>query len=360
MKRLSGFKAGVNLGHWLSQNGGQAEAHFDRYITQQDMERIASWGMDHVRLPVDYFTFEKEPGVYDEGRLAYIDRCLAWCRVYNLNLILDLHEAPGYSFFNANETDRADAFAGGKSNTLFTDDASKSRFINIWRMFAARYKNEGRYLAFELLNEIVLTDITAWNLLWGDTVAAIREIDADRTIIIGGNRNSDASELHALDIIEDEGVVYTFHFYEPGIFTHQRSPFIPYLANYPVPVTYPFTRSQHQAFFDAFKAQGMVPPSYDREVFDRRFISELLEPARAFMRDSGRELFCGEFGVNEYADNESTVRWYKDIIELLHELGIGHTAWSYVGFSTFMNDIPREVRHTDIVKIISGNVEPLT
>lgn len=354
MKRLDGFKAGVNLGHWLSQNGGKNEPYFDSYITEPDIARIASWRMDHIRLPVDYFTFETAPGVYDESRLAYIDRCLTWCKAHGLNMILDLHETAGYSFFNANETDRADAFAGGKSNTLFSDRVHQLRFIAIWKMFTERYKATGRSLAFELLNELVLEDITQWNTLWKETVGELRRIDPDRTIIIGGNRNSDASELDALDLIEDEGVVYTFHFYEPGVFTHQRSPFIPYLKDYPIPVTYPFTRSQHQAFFDAFAAQGMVPPSYAREEFGREFISDLLEPARRFMQETGRELFCGEYGVNEFADHESTVRWYRDLIELLHEMGAGHTAWSYVGFSTFMSDEPREVLHQDIVDLISS------
>lgn len=357
MKRLDGFKAGVNFGHWLSQNGGKGtDAYFSSYIQESDIARIASWGMDHVRVPVDYFTFESDDtsGIYDESRLAYIDTCLAWCKKHGLNMILDLHEAPGYSFFNANETDRADAFAGSKSNTLFTDAMQQQRFFAIWEMFARRYLNEGRNLAFELLNEIVLSDISQWNSLWKDAVQRIRAIDPDRTIIIGGNRNSDASELANLDLLEDEGVVYTFHFYEPGVFTHQRSPFIPYLADYPVPVTYPFAQAEHQAFFDAFEKAGMVPEHYRREVFGRDFIAELLKPVREFQDKTGREVFCGEYGVNEFADHESTVRWYRDLVGLLNEMHIGHTAWSYVGFSTFMSEVPREVRHQDVVDIISS------
>lgn len=356
MKRLHGFKAGVNLGHWFSQHGGKgSDAYFSTYIQESDIARIASWGMDHVRLPVDYTTFEQDekPGQYDEGALTYIDNCLLWCKRHGLNMILDLHEAPGYSFFNANETDRADAFAGSKSNTMFTDPALQERFFAIWAMFAKRYKSEGRSLAFELLNEIIIADIAQWNTLWKAAVARIRTIDPDRTIIIGGNRNSDPSELGNLDLIEDEGVVYTFHFYEPGIFTHQKSPFIPYLADYPVPVTYPFAQAQHQAFFDAFDKAGMVPDYYRRDMFDRAFLSDLLEPVRAFVRDTGREVFCGEYGVNEFSDHESAVRWYTDLIDLLNQMHIGHTAWSYVGFSTFMTDAPRAVNHPDLVAIIS-------
>lgn len=356
-RRLEHYKAGVNLGHWLSQSGNNTGDHYlSSFITRADIKRIASWGMDHVRVPVDYRLFEHDeaPGVYDEHGLGAIDRCLAWCKEFKLNMILDLHEAPGYSFFHANESERADAFAGNKSNRLFGDERLQQRFINIWRMFTRRYASEGQQLAFELLNELVLADSAPWNDLWQRTVAAIRTLDSNRTVIIGGNRNSDPSELKNLALTDDEGVVYTFHFYEPGLFTHQRAPFIPYLANYPVPVTYPFTRAQHQAFFDAFAAQGMVPPEYNREEFGRDFLTDLLKPVQAFLDSTGKEVFCGEFGVNEYADQASTYRWYADFVGLLNEMQIGHTAWSYVGFSTFMSDSPREVRSPQIVSIISS------
>jgi hypothetical protein len=356
MKRLEGYKVGMNLGNWINKDtGDKTEEFFNSWITKADIDHIASWGMDHIRLPVDYQFFEKtgSPGVFIEERLGYIDHCIDWCRKAGLSMILDLHHAPGYAFFNANEGDRAGVFAGDKSNTMFTDAGLQSRFIEIWKMFTQRYASEGRNLAFELLNELVLADISPWNHLWLRTLAEIRTIDTDRTIVIGGNRNSDASELKNLALTEDDGVVYTFHFYEPGIFTHQKAPFIPYLANYPEPVTYPFTRSQHQAFFDIFAKQGMVPAEYCREVFGKDFIKELLEPVSAFIKETGKEVFCGEFGVIQYADHESARRWFDDFVGLLNEMDIGHTAWNYIGFSSIMSDKPREVLHPDIVQIIS-------
>ena len=51
MKTLDGFKKGVNLGGWLSQ-GPLDKEHLDTFITEKDIARIASWGLDHVRLPI--------------------------------------------------------------------------------------------------------------------------------------------------------------------------------------------------------------------------------------------------------------------------------------------------------------------
>ena len=44
----------VNLGGWLSQYPAYDPQHFESFITADDIKRMADWGMDHVRLPVDY------------------------------------------------------------------------------------------------------------------------------------------------------------------------------------------------------------------------------------------------------------------------------------------------------------------
>ena len=52
MKKFDGYKAGVNLGGWISQFRQAKKEHFDSFITEEDIKQIASWGMDHVRLPL--------------------------------------------------------------------------------------------------------------------------------------------------------------------------------------------------------------------------------------------------------------------------------------------------------------------
>lgn len=356
MSRLSGYKAGINLGLWLSQNNGKSYEHFAAFITRNDIARIASWGMDHVRLPVDYFTFEDDnnPGVYKEEALFYIDQCLAWCKEFGLNMILDLHAAPGFVFYGVNPgVQNAVVIPGAPVNTLFIDEVLQQRFINIWRMFAKRYSGEGNHLIFELMNELVWNSNEPWNRLWLKTVAAIREIDPLRTIVIGGNRNNDCSELKNLALTDDPGVVYTFHIYEPGMFTHQRSPWIPYLANYPKPISYPFSLEDHREFFQAFDQMGLVPPLYRREQFGRDFLYGALEPARRFLAETGKELYCGEFGVCENCDIESSIRWFEDITVLFAEMGIGHTVWNYIDFSHIMQDQPRQEKCTEIIRLVS-------
>jgi len=319
MYKLDGYMAGANLGHWISQYGDKGAEHFDSYITEPDFERMASWGFDHVRLPVDYFLFEDDsnPGVYREDGLKYIDFTLECCKKYGLNLVLDLHHAPGFFFGNGNRND------------LFTSEESQRRYINIWKFFAERYKAEGGNLIFELLNELVWENSDPWNILWQQCAAEILEISPERRIIIGGNYWNSVNELKNLFVSENPNIIYAFHCYEPFFFTHQRAPWIENHRNYTKKVQYPVAYADHKEYFG-----GKVPANMKEDgVFDIEFMKKFLAPAFEFIEKNKRPLYCGEYGVISYADIDDMNRWYSDMAELLLAHGIGRAVWSYRGFA---------------------------
>lgn len=144
MKKWIGYQKGINLGGWLSQCVYEKE-HYDTFIVEEDLKRIASWGLDHVRVPIDYEVLETEDGAMIEEGYQYLDACLQWCKKYRLNMIIDLHKTKGYSF---NELD----------NTLFDQEDLKVRFLNLWVTIAKRYGKEEQCVAFELLNEVANQD----------------------------------------------------------------------------------------------------------------------------------------------------------------------------------------------------------
>ena len=53
MKRFEGYEKGVNLGGWFSQCD-YTEERYQNFIREEDFAVIKSWGLDHVRVPVDY------------------------------------------------------------------------------------------------------------------------------------------------------------------------------------------------------------------------------------------------------------------------------------------------------------------
>ena len=61
MKRWEGYEHGINLGGWLSQCDHTKE-RYDTFIVETDIEKIKSFGLDHIRIPVDYDLVEEENG----------------------------------------------------------------------------------------------------------------------------------------------------------------------------------------------------------------------------------------------------------------------------------------------------------
>lgn len=337
MYKNEGYMAGANLGHWISQYGSKSHEHFSGYITENDIGRIKSWGMDHVRLPVDYFLFEDDanPGFYRENGLVYIDRCIGWCEKHNLNLVLDLHHAPGFFF------------GDGAKNNLFTDRTMQLRYIAIWKFFAGRYSRIKNNLTFELLNELVLPEGSdAWNRLWQETAAEIHTLDPDRNIIIGGNFYNSVNELKNLAVSENPHIWYTFHFYHPMIFTHQKASWMENTRRYRIPVEYPVDTSLHAEFYG-----GNIPES-ELGVLDKNHLGRILQPAYDFIKINKRPLYCGEYGVISDAPSESTVRWLNDLADLLLGYGIGRAVWSYRGFSR-ITDADNNVTNPALVDAVS-------
>ena len=86
-----GFRRGVNLGGWFSQCD-YSEDRLEHFITEKDLDTIAAWGLDHVRIPVDYNVLENEDGTWCEKGFMRIARAIGWCKARGLKVVLDLHK----------------------------------------------------------------------------------------------------------------------------------------------------------------------------------------------------------------------------------------------------------------------------
>jgi aryl-phospho-beta-D-glucosidase BglC (GH1 family) len=86
-----GFRRGVNLGGWFSQCDYSQE-RLDRFITEKDLDIIAGWGLDHVRVPMDYNILETEDGQFSAEGFERIRRVTEQCRERGLRVVLDLHK----------------------------------------------------------------------------------------------------------------------------------------------------------------------------------------------------------------------------------------------------------------------------
>lgn len=320
MKEFTGYKKGINLGGWLSQPacGNFTKEHLDNFVTESDIAYISSLGLDHVRLPIDYEVIQKDDGSLIESGFSRIEKCIQWCVKHGLRIVLDLHKACGYVFDDESNSD------------LFHDQKLQTIFIELWKEMTRRFGKYSDIAAFELLNEITDKNTAeAWNAIAAETIAAIRAINTDIRIIIGGYENSSIEGLSALEKPADENIVFTFHCYNPLIFTHQSAYWV---KNMPADfkLKYPAAPSEyrdisHKYFGDIYDREL----NYNNEVFDQGYFEELFSPAVKISEKYNVPLYCGEYGVIDLADTESAVKWFCDIQNALKKFGIAHAAWTY-------------------------------
>jgi len=328
------LQIGINLGGWLSQYPAYDRQHFKTFISADDIKRIADWGMDHVRLPVDH-------PVLKDG-FSYVETCLDWCEQNGLRVIIDLHKAPGYSF---------DAL---KEASLFQDASLQERFVGLWQTIAQHFAGQMEdTLAFELLNEIVLPDSGPWNALVAQTMARIRALDSQRLILVGGNRYNAPDELSNLKILDDPNILYTFHFYSPMTVTHQKAPWVPVLVKYDQSVEYPGEAPSLGAFLEQHPDRKHM---LEREIgahFDKNYLHAVLQPALDFSQQTGQMVYCGEFGVYERAAMSTRLNWLRDLISLLNEFGIGRAYWTYKAMDFGLVDKDGNVVSRELIEVIS-------
>jgi hypothetical protein len=221
---------GTNVGHWLSQ-ARLDRAEMATFFTEADVARIKGWGMDHIRVPVDspLIADAADRTRLDDEGLSWLDRAAAWTRSAGLTLVLDMHHLPGHGFMSE------------RTNTIWVDGPDRRQAIDLWRALARRYVGQP-HVVFELLNEPVapVGQDELWHALARDLVAAVRSVNEENWIMIGSNRWSNASTFRVLPRFEDPRVIYTFHFYDPFAFTHQRASWAPAdIRDLKAPVPYP-------------------------------------------------------------------------------------------------------------------------
>ncbi len=322
---------GGNLGGWLSQYKKFDRAHFNTFIQESDIARIASWGMDHIRLPVDYPVLEETLPNHKHkvSGFEYLDRCLNWCQKYNLNLLIDLHKAPGY------------AFGDWEKASLFSNPEHRQRFLQVWAALADHYRGV-ESIGFELLNEIRLPDSTPWNQLIKETIIIIHEIDPKRMIILGGNYYNSPDQLQHLDLYENHRILYTFHYYFPMVVTHQRAYWVPLLEHISQEVGYPGCYPEINAFGEEWIGKSM----------DQALLKSFLQPALEFKERTGKKIYCGEFGVIDQAPMVTRINWTKDMVALFTQYDIGWALWTYKAMDFGLVDLEGKIVNNKLLNTV--------
>ena len=226
------------------------EAWLSNHCTKADIDSLAAWGFNSVRLPMHYNLFtlpiEEEPvqgkNTWLTKGFALTDSLLGWCKANKIYLILDLHAAPG-----GQGNDIAIADRDTTKPSLWQSDFNQQKTIALWEKLAERYANEEWLGGYDIINEpnwgfeniadkngcAETKNIPLLQLMKSIT-AAIRKVDKQHIIFIEGN--CWGNNYEGIFPPWDDNLVVSFHKYWNHTDQASIQKFIDYREKYNIPI----------------------------------------------------------------------------------------------------------------------------
>ena len=240
------------------------------FITERDIEFLASSGVNTLRLPLHWKMFTDDKylcfGPASDG-YALVDKVVLWCKKAGIRLILDMHCCPGGQ--TGDNIDDSNGYPW-----LFRDAVSQDLLTDIWVKIARRYHKEPVILGYDFMNEPVAHYFDDKEELYGLCAALyqrlcreVSKVDRNHILIIGGvNWNGKFTPYEGMDF--GKNVMFQCHIYK-------------------------------------------CPPS---EGSIRSFLR--------FRDLSGKPMYMGETG-------ENTDQWVEDFRKTMDNADMGWTFWTY-------------------------------
>ena len=209
---IEGFESPTQIeNHILDLIGEEKSKEFweeyrKNFVSRTDIDQIAEWGFNHIRLPFHYKQFHTEDGSTPIG-YEIVDSLLSWCEPYNMYVILDMHCAPGAQ--NGGPISDSDGIA-----RLWLEEDKKELTVEIWREIAEYYSDNTLIGGYDLINEPVLPQgvtLSEFKQLYIDITQAIREVDQNHIVFIEGNWYG--TDFSGLTPPWDDNMSYSFHKY---------------------------------------------------------------------------------------------------------------------------------------------------
>jgi endoglucanase len=317
-KRAASLDKGISVS-WLEQTW-KKDVLTQKGLKSTDFLLLKQLGFKSIRLPVAFEYYENEH-IPDEQIFSQIDNIIEQCAFYGFKLIITYH------YGNLNE-----------NNFL----PETKNIINLWVKLAKRYKPVSNdKLFFELYNEPPHIDPQIWKDAAYNIVTAIRKIDGRRTFIIGASNYNSIYELSRFVRLADENIIYTFHFYEPFLFTHQGAEWV---GDQESTVGVPFPYNAEKFPIINPKAKNTDgEKNYKEYPIDgnEKSVMDKLRIVKNWGVKYDVPLLCGEYGVyNKYADADSRCRYIKTVRSALKTLNIPGILWDYNSNFSIFNGQP--------------------
>lgn len=328
-KRAETMKLGMNLSyldHWWE---GSKDKNYSDFVKPSEAAKrekmfadIAKSGFQTVRIPIDFGAWAnyEKPYCWENGEgLRTADSFVKWAAANDLNAVIDLHHVE---------------FDGKVAGAATTE-----RIVWLWSEIAKRYKNTNpEKVFFELRNEPHDIKAEDWRAQAEEIIKAIRPIVPNHTLIVGFHDWNGRQAMIDSNPFADANIIYTFHYYDPFLFTHQGAtwageglPDIKYV---------PFPWSKNVKIETPASAKGKWIGSqidvYEKDSRAEKMFDDL-KAAKDWSTKNKVPIFMGEFGsYNLKPTLEDRCRHAATIYSALGKLNIPSAWWEWDGgFSMF-------------------------
>jgi len=107
------------------------ETHWSTFITQSDIQTLASTGLNALRIPIGFWAYDNTDTPYIQGADAYLEKAIEWARSAEMKVWVDCHGSPG----SQNGFDNS----GHQGDVEWQQTANLERSITVLKTMAAKY-----------------------------------------------------------------------------------------------------------------------------------------------------------------------------------------------------------------------------
>ncbi len=323
-RRAERMNLGMNLSYLDNYWLGTKEKNFADFVKPAEAAKrekmfadIARANFKTVRIPINFGAWASLNAPYrweNEEGLKTADSFVKWALGNDLNAIVDLHHVE---------------FDGSIKNAATTE-----RIVWLWREIATRYKNTNpERVFFELRNEPHDIKAEDWRAQAEAIIKTVRQVAPKHTLIVGFHDWNSRAALIDSKPFADANVIYTFHYYDPFIFTHQGATWssegLPELKYVPFPYSKD-VKIETPATAKGKWVENQIK-TYEADSKAEKIYADL-RAAKDWATENKVPIFLGEFGsYGKLPTAEDRCRHAAAVYSALGKLNIPSAWWEWDG-----------------------------
>ena len=311
------FSKGINMLTWFEKPGPDRNIPPDlNKYDENDIACLKSMGVESIRVICTFDLLSDMPygsGKINDDILEKLDQLCDWAEKYQIYLII------------------CNCYNHVVDSTEHENNVAliKAQLECVWSQLSNRYKNRSDYIIYEITNEPGRIAANKWYKIQQEIINLIRSYDSFCTIVVSGVNWSNITELTQLKPYKDPNLIYTFHFYEPFVFTHQGAswsgPEIADLEGLP----FPYDSKRLPKLKGKAKnswVQDYIQNGYKTEGTDK-FINSRIKKAADWAKKNNVRILCGEIGAKVWTNPVDRLAWIKATVSALNDNGISYCTW---------------------------------